>query len=133
MFHHILGRFRSDDGFGLIEIVISMFLLAVLAMAFLPLLVQSLKQSAANATLVTATQLVNERLELVQSAGGTCSSIGAFAVDSTFDDAQGVTIALSTTVGTCPDATGTVLVTSIATRTDTGVVLIEASTRVFVE
>lgn len=133
MFHRIAGRLRSESGFGLIEVVISMFLLAVLAVAFLPLLVQSLRQSSSNATLATATQLVNERLELVQSAGGSCSSIGTFAVESTFDDSQGVTIALSTTVGTCPDATGTVLVTSSATRTDTGVVLIEAATRVFVE
>lgn len=133
MCHRIAERLRSDLGFGLIEVVISMFLLAVLAMAFLPLLVQSLKQSTANATIATATQLVNERMELVQSAGGNCASVGTYAVDSSFDDPQGVTIQLSTSVGACPDATGTVLVTTVATRADTGAVLIEAATRVFVE
>lgn len=119
-----------DAGFGLIEIVVSMMVLAILAIAFLPVLIQGLQRSAANATLATATQLVNERMELVQASGATCSSIGTFAVESTFVDEQNVEIRLTTTVGTCPDATGTVLVTTTATRTDTGTVLIDAATRV---
>ena len=58
----------EQSGFGIIEIVISMFLLGLLATAFLPLLVQGLKQSAANATLATATQLANDQIELARSA-----------------------------------------------------------------
>lgn len=131
MQHHTADEFRDESGFGLIEIVVSMFVLAVLALAFLPLLVNGLKQSAANATLATATQLVNERLEQVRSGGATCSTVGTYAVDSTFQDAQGVDLTISTTVGPCPDATGTVLVSTVATRADTGQVLVEASTRVF--
>jgi prepilin-type N-terminal cleavage/methylation domain-containing protein len=123
---------ERDQGFGLIEVVISMLVLAVLAIAFLPVLVTGLQQSAKNATLATATQLVNERMELVQTSGVDCANIGLFAVESTFVDQQGVSIRLTTTVGTCPDATGTVLVSTLATDDATGRVIAEASTRVLI-
>ena len=54
---------RVDDGFGMLEIVISMFLIGLLAVAFLPFLVQGLTQSAANRTLAAATQLLNTEFE----------------------------------------------------------------------
>ncbi|KGJ82349.1 hypothetical protein GY21_00845 [Cryobacterium roopkundense] len=53
----------ADAGFGLIEIAVSMFLLALLAVAFLPFLVQGVRQSSANGTLATGTQLVNKEME----------------------------------------------------------------------
>jgi hypothetical protein len=46
----ITERLRSDTGFGLIEIVISMFLLAALAIAFVPILMQGLRQSTEDFT-----------------------------------------------------------------------------------
>lgn len=133
MFHRIAERLRSDTGFGLIEITVSMFLIAALAMAFLPMLIQGLKQSASNTTLATATQLVNERMQLVASAGTVCGNITALGSTEDFTDPRGVVIRVTTTVGTCPTGPGTVAVTATATRTDTAAVLVTADTLVFVQ
>ena len=133
MFHRIAERFRSEDGFGLIEITIAMFLMAALAMAFLPMLIQGLKQSASNTTLATATQLVNERMQLIASAGTVCDHITALGTTEDFADPRGVTIRVTTAVGTCPTGPGTVSVTATATRTDTSAVLVTADTLVFVQ
>lgn len=128
-----LGRDTDHEvGFSLIEIIISMFLLALLAMAFLPLLVQGLKQSASNATLATATQLVNGQIELSRSQT-TCSTL--VATSATVVDPRGVSLLVARTVGTCaPTAENpaSVPVSVSVTRADTGVVVASASTRVFV-
>lgn len=122
----------GQDGFGLVEIVISMFLLALLSLALLPLLVQGLTQSKANSTLATATQLVNAQIEIVRSET-TCSTL----VGATFSvsDPQGVALNVTRNVGgTCP-STGypiTVPVGVTVTRADTGAVVSSASTLVFV-
>ena len=121
----------SEDGFGLIEIVISMFLLALLAMAFLPVLAQGLKQSAANATLATATQLVQQSIEGARSQT-TCSAI--LAESSSVPDARGISVTIARTVGACPliGYPTTVPVTVTVTQNDTGAVLSTAKTLVFV-
>ena len=122
----------DEDGFGLIEIVVSMLILALLAVAFLPLLVQGLKASSSNATLATATQLVNQKMESA-SAVSTCSGATALGGVSSLTDPRGVTIQVTTTVASCPTGAGTVKVASTAVRTDTGAVLIAGSTLVFVQ
>jgi prepilin-type N-terminal cleavage/methylation domain len=129
----LVERLRSDSGFGLIEIVVSMFLLAILAMLFLPLLIQGLKQSAANTTLATGTQLVNERLRTAQGASPLCSAVSALTGSSDHVDPRGVVIRLTTTVGTCPVGRGTVSVSVSAVRTDTSQTLTTASTLVLVQ
>ena len=129
----ILERLRSDSGFGLVEIVISMFMLAALAIAFVPVLIQGLKQSAANTTLATATQLVNERMQLAQSAGSTCSVVAGLGITEDFTDPRGVVIRVTTTVGTCPAGAGTVSVTASAVRLDTAAQIASAATLVFVQ
>jgi type II secretory pathway pseudopilin PulG len=73
---------ESEDGFGLVEIVVSMFLLALLAISFLPLLITSLKVTVSNTTIATATQLVNQDLEIARSIAVTnpyCSTLKTFA------------------------------------------------------
>ena len=131
------GASRDDRGFGLIEIVISMFLLGLLAAAFLPLLVQGLKQSAANATLATATQLANDQIELVRSATK-CSELGlpTTVTTTTIVDPRKVTLSIVRTVGSscAPIAEDPVKVpvSVTVTRTDTGDVLATAHTFVFV-
>ena len=126
-----------ENGFGVIEIVISMFLLALLAAAFLPLLIQGLKQSAANATFVTATQLANDQIELVRSATK-CSELGlpTTTTTTTVVDPRNVTLSVVRTVGSlcAPIAENPVNVPVDVTvkRTDTGVVLATAHTLVFI-
>ena len=127
-------RLRSnDEGFGLVEIVVSMFMLALLAMAFLPILVQGLKQSSSNATLATGTQLVNQQLQKAQANGPTCTNVESVAGTQQLTDPQGVQIQVTTTVGACPAGTGTVSVASSAVRQDSGDTVASASTLVYVK
>lgn len=127
------GATALDDGFGLIEVVVSMLVLAILAIAFLPVLIQGMRQSASNSTVATATQLVNEKLQLAQASGPTCTNVSILAGDEDLVDDHGVTIRVTTTVGTCPAGTGTVEVAVVAIRTDTSITVAEAETLVFVQ
>lgn len=75
-------RFRDssdpEGGLGLVEILVAMFLLALLSISFLPLLINSLQQSIRNATISTATQVLNEQLDALLASDPTCSAISAF-------------------------------------------------------
>jgi prepilin-type N-terminal cleavage/methylation domain-containing protein len=125
-----LRRAASESrGFGLIEIVVAMFLLAILSLSVLPILAQGVKQSAANAALASATQLANQQIELVRSQTA-CAALVPATVSVT---TQGVPLRASRTIGSCP-ASGyplTVRVSVNVTRTDTGVSLASATTLVF--
>ena len=123
---------KNAGGFGMVEIVVSMFILAILSLALLPVLVQGLKQSANNATLTTATQLANDRIRAAQSQGTDCRNVGLVAGTKTLTDARGVTLSAATTVGSCPTGAGTVRVSTTVTRTDTGAALSTVSTLVYV-
>jgi len=124
----------ADAGFGLIEIVVAMFLLAVLAIAFLPVLVQGIAQSSANGTLAAATQLVNREMENAR-AQTTCS--GLTADTFTVPDDRGVTLRVTRTVGDACPATAasypiTVPLEVTVARTDTGDLVSSATTLIFV-
>jgi type II secretory pathway pseudopilin PulG len=123
----------DDAGFGLIEVVVSMFLLALLAIAFAPVLISSIQASAANTTTATATQLVNERMQIAQSSGPVCATVAGLVGSVTLIDSRDVEIEVTTTVGACPAGIGTVRIESVAVRADTDEELARASTLVYVE
>jgi Tfp pilus assembly protein PilV len=81
----------DETGFGLVEIVISMFLVAVLALAFLPVLAQAAQIASVNAVRASATQIVVQQLEQVGALGSSCSAVKAFAatVPAPVADARG--------------------------------------------
>ncbi|MGH1525679.1 type IV pilus modification PilV family protein [Leifsonia sp. L25] len=61
------ARSAADEGgFGIAEVLVAMFLLAVIAVAIIPILVQGLRLSVQNATVATATQLANQQIEQVR-------------------------------------------------------------------
>jgi Tfp pilus assembly protein PilV len=126
----ITARLRDDDGFGLTEIVVSMFMLALIAVAFLPLLINGLKTSSATATLATATQFLNTQMQKA-SAVNTCSAATSLGGVQSLTDPRGVVIQLTTTVGSCPTGPGTIAVSATAIRNDTGATLATGSTLVF--
>jgi len=68
-----------------------MFLLALLAVAFLPLLIESLRVSVTNAKVATATQILNEQLDAIALLPRTCAAFNAFesATIPTVTDARG--------------------------------------------
>lgn len=69
----------GENGFGMIEVIVSMFLISIVAMAFLPVLIQTSTVAASNSTLATATQIVAQQLEQVGASGSSCSAVKAFA------------------------------------------------------
>jgi len=69
----------DEAGFGVVEILVSMFLLLLLAVAFLPLLVEGLKATASNSSVATATQLAAQQLQLARSQPATCGALIAFS------------------------------------------------------
>ncbi len=121
-----------EAGVGLIEIVISMMLLAILAVALVPILVNGLKHASSNATLATATQLANDELERARS-WTTCTDLDP--VTSTITDERNVELTIETTVGSCtPSAENpvSVPVQVTVTRSDTGSVVTSTTTYIFI-
>lgn len=100
-------RDRADDtGFGLVEIVVSMFLLALLAVAFLPLLIESLRVSVTNSKVATANQILSEQLDAIALVARTCAAFDAFdsAPIATVTDARGTVYQAARIVTGCPPA-----------------------------
>lgn len=124
-----------DSGFGLIEIVISLFLLGLLAIAFLPLLVTSMQTTVVNSTTATATQLVNQQLDLARAAGDTCDDLIDFrneTLSSVPADARGVTYQPSRTVADCPASfPNTILVTLSVSAVESTISPITATTLIY--
>ncbi|MFN3707730.1 prepilin-type N-terminal cleavage/methylation domain-containing protein [Microcella sp.] len=130
---------KSDDrGFGLVEVVVSMFLLTLLAVAFLPLLIESLRITVRNATIATATQVLSEQLDTVQVVDRTCAAYAAWAAQSVApitDERQSNYRATRSVTGCAPSMTfpATVTVTvSVDVTPDTDV-RVQATTLAIVE
>jgi len=109
-FAHLGDLDLSEHGFGVIEIVVSMFLLALLAVSFIPLLITTWKTTATNTTIATATQIVNQQIEgarAVRSAASTtpsCQDISQFLAVTLAPviDPRGVTLQPQWDAATCP-------------------------------
>lgn len=132
----------SDAGFGLIEIIVAMFLLAIIAIAFIPVLIQGMRLSVTNATTAAATQLVSSNIEDARSRGPLCANVAAFANDPSVASmitpaGHGVNLVVHRTPLTCPtDASaypGTVAFSVyVTTTTDSTTKLAQAKTLIFV-
>lgn len=131
----VIARLRTDDGLGLAEVVVAMFLLAILALSLLPTLITGMKLATMNTTIAAATQLANDRIKSAQAAAPVCANVAA--VSGIFDtlDARDVPLRATTSVvGICPapGTAETLKVTTTVERTDTDEVLATATTLVLV-
>ncbi len=125
----------SEQGFSLVEIVVSMLVLAGLSLTLIPALTASVVQSANNAVLASATHILSGRMDTARAQATTCQALGAFASTSVPDVAsvRGITIRVSQTLGSCPTSyPGTVTFTVDVRRTDTAAVLATATTLLYV-
>jgi type II secretory pathway pseudopilin PulG len=128
----------GDRGFGMIEIVISMFLIGLIAIAFIPVLVQGMRISVVNTTTATATQLVSENMEQARARGTNCADLRTFAAEavSPVVDKRGVSFQPArepvTCTGTIADYPKTVPFRVKVTETGSSTVLASASTLILV-
>lgn len=106
------GTALVDDerGFGMVEIVVAMFIFMLVALSFLPFLIQSLKVSVLNTTTTTAAQIVNDQLDAaldMQRVSPSCDALTAFTATSlpSITDPRGVVLKPHrSTFTTCPAA-----------------------------
>ena len=86
-------RLPLESGFGVIEVVISLFLLSLLSISFIPLLVNSIKNTGTNTTIATATQIVNQQIEGVRAVRSPTA-----ATPSCYDVIQFMQVTLASTM-----------------------------------
>jgi type II secretory pathway pseudopilin PulG len=101
----LIGRDRAADaGLGLVEVVIAMFLFAIIALAAIPVLIQGMRTSADNATMATAAQLASRDIESARSVAASCSALRSYATTaaSTTTDERGIRYTMARSVGPCP-------------------------------
>lgn len=126
-----------EEGFGLVEIIISMFLLALLSVAFLPLLIDSLRVTVRNATAATATQFASEQLDAVSLVARNCDALAVFESASIppVTDARGTIYTATRAVAACPTSgyPAAVEVTVSVTADSAPTLVIESTTTVIVE
>jgi prepilin-type N-terminal cleavage/methylation domain-containing protein len=135
-------RLSTESGFGLIEVVISMSLLGILSISFIPVLTNSWKDTSTNTTIATATQIVNEQIEgarAVRSAAATspsCQDVTAFlnVTLAPVIDPRGVTLLPQWSPTTCPSSyPGVVRAQVLVTRQGNAVPIASAVTLIFVK
>ena len=128
---------NDESGISLIEVVVSMFMIALLALAFLPFLIRSYQVSGTNSTLSTATQVLNkefDQLRLLQPAN--CAQLTSFrdSVVQAKDTARNVTLKVQRTFS-CPtttNQTGTQTMTIAVLNAATNAVVVQGKTLVYV-
>ncbi len=122
----------DDAGIGMIEIVVAMFMLALLALSFAPLLAGTLRLAAGNADRTTATELVERQLAEARGQTATCAGLTAYAASPvpTSRTGRGVVLTSARDVVCPPTYPGTARVTVRVTAD--GATLATASTLVYV-
>ena len=125
----------NDGGFTLIEVVVAMFLLAIVVTGLIPALLGSLKLSARNTNIATASQLVGQQIDVARSGVATCAALTNYknAVLPPVVDARGVSFQPIRNSVTCTaGAAGIAKVSVSITLTGKSNVLASAITYVYV-
>jgi type II secretory pathway pseudopilin PulG len=126
----------GDAGFGLVEIVVSMFILALLALSLLPLLVQGVRVAAFNSTQASANRMVHDRIEQGRASESCAAVLSQAGSTTTAPDGRGDSFVITGTAGvaTCPSVYPAVikLTISVAATTQPARSLASASTLVLV-
>lgn len=94
----MLLRTHDDEGFGLVEIVIAMFLFGIIALALLPMLVTGVQYSTEQSSVATATRQLNALIDDARQQPS-CASLGLIVGTKTFEDGRNVNFTTSGSVG----------------------------------
>lgn len=98
----------DDEGFSIVEVIIAMFLLAIVAVAILPALFNGVRYSSQQSAVATATRQLNSFVEQARQTPS-CGSLNSAAATKTFTDGAGKTLTSSGVVGTCATKTAVAL------------------------
>ncbi|MCM3697667.1 prepilin-type N-terminal cleavage/methylation domain-containing protein [Microbacterium oleivorans] len=129
----------SDEGFGLVEVVVAMLLFAVIAMAILPLAVQATTLSAGNRDRVAANAFASSELAAMRArfpdeAANSCAAVRA-AATTTVDPADTGLVARSS-AASCPTAYPAALTVTVDVRdpaaSDPAAALVTMATKIVV-
>lgn len=127
----------GQAGVSLVEIVVAMFLLAVMSVAILPLMFGAVQASATNRDLVAANSFASAQLNALQatfpnSRANSCLEVTSAAANRLSDPSRsGVTASI--TVGPCPTTfPATVTVTVQAVRPNSTKAVITLVTAILV-
>lgn len=97
---------HRDQGVGLIEVILALFVLAIMSLGVLPLLVSSVKASAINRDLVAATSFANAKLSAIRATfpdivESSCAAVTGQNATNVADPA-GTGLKADVIVGVCP-------------------------------
>ncbi|WP_062202220.1 type IV pilus modification PilV family protein [Demequina salsinemoris] len=112
---------RGDDGFSLTEVMIAMLLMVIVLFAMISVVVLALRVTAGNATLATATESVQSRIEAARKVAttGSCTSISDVIEPSeTLADGRGAQYTVSGVVDSCDDSLDSQVVRVTVTATE---------------
>ncbi|WP_461476221.1 prepilin-type N-terminal cleavage/methylation domain-containing protein [Microbacterium sp. HJ5] len=89
-----------DEGFSLVEVIIGMFLLALIAVALLPALVDGVRYSSEQSAVATATRHLHALVEQARE-NPTCSNLATLAGPDPFNEGTERPMTSSGTVTAC--------------------------------
>jgi type II secretory pathway pseudopilin PulG len=126
-----------ESGFGIVEVLVAMALLLIVAVSMLPVFISSLKLSADNVSLTTATQLVSEQMDLARALAPTCDAVQEFAdevLGRLVEDPRGTVLEITMDAAdTCPTSYPSAFkLTVTVTEQGSSTVIAEAETRVMI-
>ncbi|SFS02590.1 prepilin-type N-terminal cleavage/methylation domain-containing protein [Microbacterium sp. cf046] len=125
------GQLNSNDGgFSIIEVIVAMFLLAIVAVSLLPALFQGIQYSSQQSAVATATRELNALVEEAR-ATPSCATLASVAASRTFTDGGGRTLTSSGSVGTCTLKTAVTLTLSVVDSS--GTTMATTTARVFIQ
>lgn len=128
---------RDDSGFTLIEVLVSMLLLTIIALALIPAFVSQLRATSVNTTIASASQLAGQQIDDAQSRAATCAALQAYQSETVAPviDARGVTLQAHRTVTLpCPGSYPTTIQVKVTvTTTTSATVLASVTTLVLVK
>lgn len=120
----------ADTGFSIVEVIIAMFLLAVIALAILPMLIQGVRSSSHESLTATATRDVYGYVEKARQ-NATCTGLTSLSGAHLYTDASGRTL-FTTTVAVPSCAVTTAVRVTVTATSPSGTSLADADALVFV-
>lgn len=120
-----------DEGFGLVEVIVAIFILGLLAVALLPMIWTGLRIAVEQSTVATATQAVSSVIEDARTQAS--AGCDALPVSRTVTDGRGDPLTLTgVVVDGCSGVVGPVAVRYTATAVNAaGDQLATATTRIY--